>query len=67
MAIFTGRSYCTTVASSWMFIWMLPSPAMSITMPSGQADLGADGRREAVAHGAQPAGGEQGACGWLNW
>ena len=34
---FTGMLYCTAVASSWMFIWMLPSPAMSTTSRPGIA------------------------------
>ena len=59
MAIFTGSLFSTTVISSWMFIWMLPSPAMSMTMASGYGHLRPDGRREAVAHGPQAAGGQQ--------
>ena len=36
IATFTGSSYCATVANSWMFIWIEPSPAMSMTTASGR-------------------------------
>ena len=59
MAILTGRRIALAVASSWMFIWMEPSPATSMTVCLGKGHLGADGRRQAVAHGAESAGGQQ--------
>ena len=37
MKIFTGRRYCATVESSWMFIMIEASPATSITSASGWA------------------------------
>ena len=40
-----------------MFIWIEASPAMSMTSGFGMRQLHADGRRQAVAHGAEAAGG----------
>jgi hypothetical protein len=42
---------------SWMFIWIEASPAMSMTSASGMGELRADGGGQAVAHGAEAAGG----------
>jgi hypothetical protein len=39
--------------SSWMFIWIEASPAMSMTSAVRMRDLHADRRRQAVAHRAQ--------------
>jgi len=60
--ILTGRRYCEAVPSSWMFIWIEASPAMSITSASGCADLHADRGGQAVAHRAEPARGQP--AGW---
>ena len=35
LMIFTGSVYCVQVESSWMFIWMLPSPVTQATSASG--------------------------------
>jgi hypothetical protein len=59
MTILMGRPYWTAVAISWMFIWMLPSPAMSTTTLSGQAICAEAPAAE--PHAAQPAGGDE----WL--
>jgi hypothetical protein len=37
--ILTGVLYCRQVDSSWMHIWMLPSPVMQKTSLSGRASL----------------------------
>ncbi|MNH28077.1 hypothetical protein D3C79_882170 [compost metagenome] len=39
LTIFTGRPYCMQVDSSWMFIWMLPSPVTQATSWSGKLSL----------------------------
>jgi hypothetical protein len=36
--IFSGMALAATVASSWMFIWKLPSPSISSTGRSGRAN-----------------------------
>ena len=54
----TGSFSQKQVASSWMFIWKLPSPSMSITRRSGMRDLGAHGGGQAEAHRAQAAAGQ---------
>jgi hypothetical protein len=36
---FTGVSYCLQVDSSWMHIWIEPSPVMQNTSASGLASL----------------------------
>jgi hypothetical protein len=36
--IFTGMRFAATVASSWMFIWKLPSPSISTNGLSGLAN-----------------------------
>ena len=37
LMILTGRLYCVQVDSSWMHIWMEPSPVMQATGTSGLA------------------------------
>ena len=44
------------VASSGMDIWKPPSPTMREHQLVGAGELRADGRGQAEAHGAQPAG-----------
>jgi hypothetical protein len=58
MKTFTGRRYCVAVPSSWMFIWIEASPAMSITRLVRVAHLRADRGGQAIAHGAKAARGE---------
>ena len=56
---FTGSFSQKQVASSWMFIWKLPSPSISITRRSGNwlCTPIADGQAE--AHRAEAAAGEE--------
>ena len=58
---FTGTRLMAAVAISWLFIWNDPSPATHTTVLVRAPDGRADGRREAEAHGAQAARGEE-AC-----
>jgi hypothetical protein len=54
-AMLIASPSCAIVASSGIVIWKPPSPATTQTSALGTADLGADGRRQREAHGAEAA------------
>ena len=60
-ATLIGTPSIAQVANSWLVIWKQPSPSIAHTSASGRAELGAHGRRDGEAHGAQPAGVQPGA------
>ena len=55
-AILIGIPSNAQVTSSWLVIWKQPSPSIPQTIESGTADLGPHRGRDAVPHGAEPAG-----------